>query len=184
MNLIQYLVAFNAVALPAVVGSADVAQCNGRPPLWVSTFLCADTATELSKCSDSHILSADKYEMFDGAWTRDDDEANSMLTTFVTWASLTRDVEMQEDLCEVSNHENMPWDIQMCDGDLKLVHRTQPILRHREYNFDPHHNPAMTGKDAKTKSQFGLPSEKVRKFMSLLGPHATRWHKIPAESYV
>mmetsp|Transcript_731 Transcript_731/g.1480 ORF Transcript_731/g.1480 Transcript_731/m.1480 type:complete len:123 (+) Transcript_731:317-685(+) len=87
-------------------------------------------------------------------------------------------------LCEESNNENMPWDIQMCDGDLKLVHRTQPVLGHSEYNFDPRHNPAMSGKETRTKSRFGLPSEKVRNFVSLLKPHPMHWRKIPAELYI
>ena len=114
------------------------AQCNGRSPLWLRPTLCADTAAE-QQCSDSRILPA--YEMFDLAWTEDDEEVESMLQNFMTWASLTRDVEMQkqkgkvhsvlivaiafsaishlsskdhDELCEASNND-MPWEIQMCN---------------------------------------------------------------------
>lgn len=159
-------------------------QCNGHSTLWLSPSLCADTAMELSKCSDAHILSASDFEMYD---IEDDEQVNSLLTNFLTWASITRDVEMQKDLCEVPT-DTMPWnDIQMCDGDLKLVHRTQPMLgRTRDYNFEPKNNPAMSGKDtgaAKT-SGFGLPREKVRKFMSMLKPKPLHWHKIRPELYI
>jgi len=158
------------------------AQCNGRSALlW-------DTATELSKCGDSKILSAPKYEMCDIARAQDEEEVNSMLTNFMTWASLTRDIEMQRGLesCEASNESiGMPWDVQMCAGDLKLIHRTQPMLGHSDYKFNPQHTPAMSGKEtAKIKSRFGLPREKVRKFMSLLKPRPIHWRKIPAELYV
>ena len=54
-------------------------------------------------------------------------------------------------------------------GDLKLVHRTQPILGHSEYNFE-NNNSNMAGKK-RSKSKFGLPREKVRDFMKFLKPH-------------
>jgi len=132
--------------------------------------------------------------MHDAAWVQDEKQVKSMLTNFVTWASLTRDVEMikGQELCEASN-ENivMPWDVQMCTDDLKLVHRTQPMLGHGGYKFDQTQIPAMSGKDpiaaggTDTKSRFGLPREKVRKFTSLLHPqHIHSWRNVPPESYV
>mmetsp|Transcript_8796 Transcript_8796/g.18946 ORF Transcript_8796/g.18946 Transcript_8796/m.18946 type:complete len:231 (+) Transcript_8796:584-1276(+) len=127
-------------------------------------------------------------ENYNVAWAQDDEKVHSLLTNFMTWASLTRDVEMQRDkqLCEASN-ENilMPWDVQFCAGDLKLVHRTEPMLGHGDYRFEPEHKPAMSGKDTKNiKSRFGLPREKVRKFMSLLKPRPMHWRTTPPETYV
>ena len=59
------------------------------------------------------------------------------------------------------------------------------MLGHSDYKFDPQHIPAMSGKETKNiKSRFGLPREKVRKFMSLLKPRPIHWRKIPAELYV
>lgn len=163
------------------------AQCNGRPPLWIRPSLCTDTATDLTKCSDSKILSALDYEVYDNTLAQDDEQMRSTLTNFVTWAAVTRDVEMQregQELCEDSNSA-MPWEIQVCAGDIKLVHRTQPMLGHGDYNFDPEVNPAMAGKEPDTtaKSGFGLPREKVRKFMSMLKPLPAHLRKIPVESY-
>lgn len=190
------------------------AQCNGRPPLWIRPSLCTDTATDLTKCSDSKILSAPDYEVYDNALAQDDEMMRSTLTNFMTWAAVTRDVEMQredqelcedtltnfmtwaavtrdvemqregQELCEDSNSA-MPWEMQVCAGDIKLVHRTQPMLGHGDYNFDPEVNPAMAGKepDTSAKSGFGLPREKVRKFMSMLKPLPAHLRKIPVESY-
>ena len=53
-----------------------------------------DSSTELSKCSTSQIL-APKYDfVFDSM--EDEEAMKSMLTNFMTLASLTRDVEMQK----------------------------------------------------------------------------------------
>ncbi|KAL9178811.1 hypothetical protein ACHAXT_003942 [Thalassiosira profunda] len=163
----------------------NAAQCNGRAPLWVRPALCTDATTDLSICSVSQVLTAPSSDMNDVAWQRD--EVNSLLTKFMTWASITRDVEMQrevQDLCDTTDESAMPWDIQTCDGDLKLIHRTQPV---GEYNFDPQRKPAMSTKDdpRNAKSGFGLPREKVRKFMStLLKPHPHAWRKIHLEMYI
>jgi hypothetical protein len=122
--------------------------------------------------------------MHDVSWADDEEQLESMLTNFMTWAAVTRDVEMQregQELCEGEN-DAMPWDMQMCDGDIKLVHRTQPMLSHEDYNFDPANIPAMSGKDSRTaKSRFGLPREKVRNFVSSLKPHTTHWRKVHVE---
>mmetsp|Transcript_19286 Transcript_19286/g.29266 ORF Transcript_19286/g.29266 Transcript_19286/m.29266 type:complete len:262 (-) Transcript_19286:492-1277(-) len=171
------------------------AQCNGRSALWLSPSLCAETSTDLSKCTGSNVLSpTSSFEMHDTACVQDEKQVKSMLTNFMTWASLTRDVEMLkgQELCEASN-ENivMPWDVQMCADDFKLVHRTQPMLDHGGYKFDQRQIPAMSGKNTiagggtDTNSRFGLPREKVRKFTSLLNPqHIHSWRNVPAESYV
>ena len=56
-----------------------------------------------------------------------------------------------------------------------------------EYNFDPQRKPAMSTKDdpRNAKSGFGLPREKVRKFMStLLKPQPHAWRKIHLEMYI
>ena len=108
--------------------------------LYYTTYICSvqDSATELSKCSTSQIL-APKYDfVFDSM--EDEEAMKSMLTNFMTLASLTRDVEMQKgeyyslhklliwihcfdwsksfstdkELCDASN-ESVPWDIHMCD---------------------------------------------------------------------
>jgi len=184
----------NTNSLPTMI-DVVTAQCNGRSALWLSPSLCAETFIDLSKCTGSKILSpTSSFEMHDAAWVQDEKQVKSMLTNFVTWASLTRDVEMikGQELCEASN-ENivMPWDVQMCTDDLKLVHRTQPMLGHGGYKFDQTQIPAMSGKDpiaaggTDTKSRFGLPREKVRKFTSLLHPqHIHSWRNVPPESYV
>lgn len=53
-----------------------------------------DTASELLKCSsESQILDCNSHDMFD---TLEDGEQRKMLTNFMTWASLTRDMEMQK----------------------------------------------------------------------------------------
>lgn len=212
MNIIQYLAAINAVASSIFAGTVDVAQCNGRSALWLSSSLCEDS----SKCTEYHVLPAPAYEIFDitanhddveqeyllggngqcdgrsTMWmspsictdTQDEDQVKSILTNFMTWASLTRDVEMQkegQELCEATN-ENMPWDMQMCSGDIKLVHRTQPMLGHSDYNFDPKSKPAMSEKGKnKIKSRFGLPREKVRNFVNSLKLKPMHWRKIPVE---
>lgn len=67
-------------------------------------------------------------------------------------------------------------------GDIKLVHRTQPILGHSEYNFETN-NSNMAGKK-KNKSKFGLPREKVRDFMKFLKPRPMHWRKIRPELYI
>ncbi len=86
-------------------------------------------------------------------------------------------------MCDTSN-ENMPWDIQICNGDLKLVHRTQPMLGHGDYSFDQQ-VPAMSKKKKEQKTRFGLPTEKVKNFIGSLKPHPMHWRKIPAaEMYV
>ena len=95
---------------------------------------------------------------------------------------------IDQELCgDASNNENMPWDIHMCtEGDIKLVHRTQPILGHSEYNFDTRGNQLMSasGKKKTIKSGFGLPKEKVRNFMTLLKPRPMHWRqKIRPELY-
>ena len=70
------------------------AQCRVGRSLYISPSLCADTATELDKCIDSAVLDPTKYDMmFDRV--EDEEERMSMLTNFMTWASLTRDIEMQ-----------------------------------------------------------------------------------------
>ncbi len=72
-------------------------------------------------------------------------------------------------------------------GDLKLVHRTQPMLGHSDYSFDTKRNPAMSRKEDRKdmKSGFGLPREKVRNFVtSVLKPHPTHWRTTPVELYV
>ena len=115
------------------------AQCNGRAPLWVRPALCTDATTDLSICSVSQILTAPSSDINDVAWQYD--EMNSLLTKFMTWASITRDVEMQrgkgyccvlsislyehrvhgsvlsevQDLCDTTDESAMPWDIQTCD---------------------------------------------------------------------
>eukprot|EP01083_Nonionella_stella_P035890 97896_1 len=102
--------------------------------------------------------------MFDRV--EDEEERMSVLTNFMTWASLTRDIEMQRDyereLCASVQEEVMPWDL--VDSDLKLIHRTQPVLGTIQYNFDKpklkKSNP-MSGKKT-TTSRFGLPREKGR----------------------
>ena len=67
---------------------------------------------ELSKCSDSQILSAPKHEIFDFAWAEDDEQqVESMLTNFMTWASLTRDMEMQKE-------QNMEMQKEQKEGEL------------------------------------------------------------------
>ena len=63
-------------------------------------FLFQDTAAELSKCSDSQILPASDYEMYE---VRDEEQVNSLLTKFLTLASITRDFEMQK----VQNEEQV-----------------------------------------------------------------------------
>lgn len=67
-------------------------------------------------------------------------------------------------------------------GDIKLVHRTQPILGHSEYNFETN-NSNMAGKKT-NKSKFGLPREKVRDFMKFLKPRPMHWRKIRPELYI
>ena len=79
----------------------------------------------------------------------------------------------------------------MCpEGDIKLVHRTQPILGHSEYNFDTNNKGnrpmSASGKKKTSKSGFGLPGprEKVRNFMTLLKPRPMHWRqKIRPELY-
>ena len=71
----------------------------------------------------------------------------------------------------------------MCpEGDIKLVHRTQPILGHSEYNFDTNNKDrpmSASGKKKTSKSGFGLPipREKVRNFMTLLKPRPMHWRQ-------
>ena len=72
---------------------------------------------------------------------------------------------------------NLP--IFLMQGDLKLIHRTQPVLGTIQYNFDKpklkKSNP-MSGKNKKTTmSRFGLPSEKVRNFLRVLRPQPMHW---------
>ena len=72
---------------------------------------------------------------------------------------------------------NLP--IFLMQGDLKLIHRTQPVLGTIQYNFDKpklkKSNP-MSGKNKKTTmSRFGLPSEKVRNFLRVLRPRPMHW---------
>ena len=95
---------------------------------------------------------------------------------------------IDHELCgDVSNNENVPWDIQCPEGDIKLVHRTQPILGHSEYNFDTNNKDrpmSASGKKKTSKSGFGLPREKVRNFMTLLKPRPMHWRqKIRPELY-
>ena len=93
---------------------------------------------------------------------------------------------IDHELCgDTSNNENMPWDIHMCsEGDIKLVHRTQPILGHSEYNFDNNKGRPMSASGKKRGNRFGLPREKVRNFMSLLKPRPMHWRqKIRPELY-
>ena len=70
---------------------------------------------------------------------------------------------------------NLP--IFLMQGDLKLIHRTQPVLGTIQYNFDKPKlekcNP-MSGKKT-TMSRFGLPSEKVRNFLRVLRPRPMHW---------
>ena len=85
-------------------------------------------------------------------------------------------------MCDTTPNENMPWDIQTCNGDdLKLVHRTQPI-GHGGYNFNQQ-GPAMS-KKKQQKTRLGLPTEKVKSFIGLLKPHPMHWRMIPPEMYV
>ena len=61
--------------------------------LHMMCIISKDTASELLKCSSkSHILD-NSHDMFD---TLEDGEQRKMLTNFMTWASLTRDMEMQK----------------------------------------------------------------------------------------
>ena len=97
---------------------------------------------------------------------------------------------IDHELCgDKSNDENMPWDIHWCpEGDIKLVHRTQPILGHSEYNFDTTNKGnymSASGKKKRIKTRFGLPKEKVRNFMTLLKPRPMHWRqKIRPELYL
>ena len=52
-----------------------------------------DTASELSTCSSESQILDNSHDMFD---TLEDGEQRKMLTNFMTWASLTRDMEMQK----------------------------------------------------------------------------------------
>jgi len=97
-------------------------------------------------------------------------------------------IDHEYELCDdASNNENMPWDIHLCpEGDIKLVHRTQPILGRSEYNFDNNKGRPMSasGKRKTSKSGFGLPREKVRNFMTLIKPRPMHWRqKIRPELY-
>jgi len=69
----------------------------------------------------------------------------------------------------------------MCpEGDIKLVHRTQPILGHSEYNFDNNNKsnyPMSASGKKKTIKSFGLPKEKVRNLMTLLKPRPMHWRQ-------
>ena len=52
-----------------------------------------DTVSELSTCSSESQILDNSHDMFD---TLEDGEQRKMLTNFMTWASLTRDMEMQK----------------------------------------------------------------------------------------
>lgn len=69
--------------------------------------------------------------------------------------------------------------------DFKQVHRTEPVLE--RYNFDPDRVPAMSAKNSNnnSKKRFGLPREKVRKFIKSMKNFPTHsWHKVPMAMYV
>jgi hypothetical protein len=72
-----------------------------------------ETTATVSKCSEAQVLSAPKYELFEVLpeekiakeedtcmvalpWEMTDEKVQSALTQFMVWASLTRDMEMQE----------------------------------------------------------------------------------------
>jgi len=55
--------------------------------------ICKDIASELSTCSSESQILDNSHDMFD---TLKDGEQRKMLTNFMTWASLTRDMEMQK----------------------------------------------------------------------------------------
>ena len=52
-----------------------------------------DTASELSTCSSESQILDNSHDMSD---TLEDGEQRNMLANFMTWASLTRDIEMQK----------------------------------------------------------------------------------------
>ena len=78
-----------------------------------------ETTTVASKCSETQVLPAPYYELFEvlpeeGAaeekdkcvmhdftlpWEMTDDKVQSALMQFMVWASLTRDMEMQKGEC-------------------------------------------------------------------------------------
>ena len=77
--------------------------------------LLQETSTALSKCTETQVLSAPKYETFEVLpeeekvtkeeedkcmiglpWEMTDEKVQSALTQFMVWASLTQDMEMQK----------------------------------------------------------------------------------------
>mmetsp|Transcript_18557 Transcript_18557/g.29130 ORF Transcript_18557/g.29130 Transcript_18557/m.29130 type:complete len:214 (+) Transcript_18557:93-734(+) len=145
----------------SVEGSGGADICNARSALWINPSLCTETPTAASKCSETQVLPAPYYELFEVLpeervneekhkcvmhdftlpWEMTDDKVQSALMQFMVWASLTRDMEMQKDRDFCDRESDMPWGIQMCMDDtattFKQVHRTQPILSYMPSILDP-----------------------------------------------
>mmetsp|Transcript_13151 Transcript_13151/g.19681 ORF Transcript_13151/g.19681 Transcript_13151/m.19681 type:complete len:235 (+) Transcript_13151:115-819(+) len=182
----------------SVEGSGGVDTCAARSALWINPSLCTATnAAASSKCSETQVLSAPNYELFEVLpeekcteeenkcmvhdftlpWEMTDDKVQSALTKLMVWASLTRDMEMQKDRELCDSESDMPWGIQMCMDDtatsFKQVHRTQPILSYTPSILDPknrQHHPTMTPMPEKKERKHSMAFGLPREKGSILTP--------------